>query len=403
MPQYWWDIYGPFDPGEDGYPNAGQVVRHYRNLKNWTPAQLGEALGKSARWVQAMEHDNTVPEAISRRRAIAAILGIPPILLGLASTESVNLAIVPDAETQKKTSITLPTIEQYQDVLRLYWELDYTSTAQESLNDIKRWIRHLQALAKDTPSEQYRIPLIELMCRYHQLATWIARDQRDYNTAFYHANRAIKLAQSLNDSELIAATLFRRGRTRLEQGDIDGAITDLDAAIPYAKRSRSQLKSLVLLAAGHARVHTKNISETDTVQALTLIDQAGRIIRSGNLEDDESFVKLNAGRFHQDRAGALIMIGKSNHALDELELASRGVGVDQTRRHAYINVLRAQAYAKDGDITMALATAEEALTVSKSLRSNINIARLQELYDLLTIGKYKDSPQLARFGLILKK
>ncbi len=402
MPQYWWDIYGPFDPGEDGYPNAGQVVRHYRNLKNWTPAQLGEALGKSARWVQAMEHDNTVPEAISRRRAIAAILGIPPILLGLASTESVNPTIA-NTETQKKTLITLPTIEQYQDVLRLYWELDYTSTAQESLDDIKRWIHHLQAQAKDTPSEQYRIPLIELICRYHQLATWIARDQRDYGTAFYHANRAIKLAQSLNNNELIAATLFRRGRTKLEQGDIEGAITDMDAAIPYAKRSRSQLKSLVLLASGHARVHAKNISGTDITQALTLIDQAGRIVRSGNLENDESFVKLNTGRFHQDRAGALILISKPNQALDELELASRSVGVDQTRRHAYINVLRAHAYAKDGDITMALATAEEALAVSKSLRSNINIARLQELHDLLSTGKYKDSPQLARFGLMLKR
>src|SRR5262249_42750059 len=34
---YWWDSYGPFDPDEDGYPNAGQVVRHYRLLKKWTP------------------------------------------------------------------------------------------------------------------------------------------------------------------------------------------------------------------------------------------------------------------------------------------------------------------------------------------------------------------------------
>lgn len=74
----------------DGYPNAGQVVRHYRLLKQWSPADLGEALGKTARWVPAMEYDNTVPEAISRRRAIAAILGIPPMLLGLASVEVAN-------------------------------------------------------------------------------------------------------------------------------------------------------------------------------------------------------------------------------------------------------------------------------------------------------------------------
>src|SRR5260370_41419778 len=40
--QYWWDSYGPFDPDpdDDNFPNAGQVVRHYRNLKKWSPAQL---------------------------------------------------------------------------------------------------------------------------------------------------------------------------------------------------------------------------------------------------------------------------------------------------------------------------------------------------------------------------
>jgi transcriptional regulator with XRE-family HTH domain len=402
MAHYWWDVYGPFAPGDDGYPNAGQVVRHYRLLKNWTPAQLGEALGKSARWVQSMEHDNLVPEAISRRRALAAILGIPPVLLGLAALDPGDSPLIPASSPRtKKVSLDSAQISQYQDVLRLYWELDYTSTAQESLEDIVGWIRHLQTLVRTVSREQYQTPLVELMCRYHQLATWIARDQRDYSTAYSHANQAIKLAQSLDNPELQAVTLFRRGRTRLEQGDIAGAIRDLDAALPFAQRCRPQLKSLVLLAAGHARAHAAQLTATDITQAMALIDQAGRIVRTGRLEDDESFVKLNSGRYHQDRAGALIVVGRPSQALDELDLAVRGVGVDQTRRHAYIDVLRSQAYAVDGEVVMALATAEQALSVSKALKSTINIARLQDLCDDLSEGKYKDLPELARLRLQL--
>jgi len=48
---HWWDSYGSFDPDEDGYPHAGQVLRHFRLLKNGTPAELGGAIGKTARWV----------------------------------------------------------------------------------------------------------------------------------------------------------------------------------------------------------------------------------------------------------------------------------------------------------------------------------------------------------------
>ncbi|MGB8344677.1 MAG: hypothetical protein WCD86_07320 [Ktedonobacteraceae bacterium] len=402
--QYWWDTYGPFDPdpNDPNFPNAGQVVRHYRLLKKWTPAQLGEALDKSARWVQAMEHDNIVPEAISRRRVLATILGIPTILLGLAHVENGNTPPEPiNIKAAKKISIDARTIEQYQEILRLYWEIDYTSTASDSMDDIGRWIRYLRNIAPESGSNQPSV--LELLCRYHQLVTWIARDQRDYSTAFTHANRALKLARSLDNNELIAATLFRRGRTSLEQGDINAAIADLDAALPYAQHARAQLKGLVLLAAGHARAHAHTITSTDEIQAMMLLDQASRIVRRGKLEDDESFVKLSTGRYHQDRAGALIAVGKYNDALDELDLADRGVSPDQTRRHAYIDVLRGQTYAGMEEFPTAASIAEDALGVSKAIHSSINIARIKEIHDQLSTSKYGSSPQVGRLGLSIAR
>jgi tetratricopeptide (TPR) repeat protein len=397
----WWDSYGPFDPDEDGYPNAGQVVRHYRVLKQWSPAQLGEALGKTARWVQAMEHDNTVPEAISRRRALATILGIPPMLLGLATIESMIHVEPTRSQAAEKTraKVDQTTIDQYNDFLRLYWELDYTSSARESQDDIRRWIRHLRALIPDAIDGQRR-QLVDLLCRYDQLATWIARDQRDYGTAFGHSNRAVKFAQSTGNVELLAAALFRRGRTYLEQGDIASAVTDLDAALPYAQRARPQLRGLVLLAAGHAHAHAAT-SAGDIARALDLLDQAARIVRRGGLEEDESYVKLNTGRYHLDRAGALIALHRPEDAHDELDLAERGIGPEQTRRHAYINVLRAQAYADMREFQIAAAVAEDVVGSSRALHSSINIARLAETHHQLADSKYGNSPQIARLGALL--
>lgn len=400
---YWWSTYGPFDPDptDSNNPNAGQVVRYYRHLKKWTPAQLGEALHKSTRWVQAMEHDNTVPEAISRRRILAAVLGIPTILLGLAHVENENTPPEPiNVRSAKKINVGTRTLEQYQEILRLYWEVDYTSTASDSMDDIERWIRYLRNIAPEAGSNQQGV--VELICRYHQLAAWIARDQCDYAKAFAHANRALKIAHSLENNELIAAALFRRGRTSLEQGNINAAIADLDAALPYAQHARAQLKGLILLAAGHAYAHNIQ-ANSDEIQAMKLIDQASRIVRRGKLEDDESFVKLGTGRYHQDRAGALIAIGKYNDALDELSFADKGVSLDQTRRHAYIDVLRVQAYTSMGEFSIATSIAEQALSVSKAINSSINIARIREIHTQLSISTYGNSPQVGRLGLSIAR
>src|SRR5258707_13598253 len=84
------NTFGPFSVQKDGFPNAGKVMEFYREKKNMTRPQLARKLGVTARRVQIMEHDNQVFESISRRRALAAMLGIPPVLLGLASSSAIR-------------------------------------------------------------------------------------------------------------------------------------------------------------------------------------------------------------------------------------------------------------------------------------------------------------------------
>jgi transcriptional regulator with XRE-family HTH domain len=391
MTTYWWSSYGPFDADADGYPNAGQVVRHYRMLKGWTPAELGAAMGKSGRWVQAMEKDNTVPELISRRRAIAAMLGIPPLLLGLAPLDLSTSTELPALDGK----INAEQMTQYHMLLRLYWELDYASSAQESMEDVLRWIRHLKTLAPQ--AGPYKSQILELLCRYHQLACWIARDRRAYETALPHANQAVRLASSLQNPELLAASLFRRGRTRLEQADYSGAVADLTAALPYAQKSRPQLRALVLLACGHAKAYLAQ-GPVEISEAFALIDQAAKIVRRGNLEEDESFVKLSVGRYHLDRADALIVVGRPEAGLETLEDATRGLSQEQTRRLAYANVLTAKAYAASGEVLMAVSTAEAALDVVQQINSVVNVARISEIQQQFVESKYGNHPDVRRLG-----
>jgi transcriptional regulator with XRE-family HTH domain len=80
-----------FDVDKDGYPNCGQVMRYFRRLKGYSASYVADKLGDvSERWIFKMESENSVPEAISRRRAICLLLDIPPALLGLATVDDVR-------------------------------------------------------------------------------------------------------------------------------------------------------------------------------------------------------------------------------------------------------------------------------------------------------------------------
>lgn len=400
--QQWWDIYGPFDPDpeDNSFPNAGQVVRHYRLLKKWTPTQLGEALDKTARWVQAMEHDNTVPEAISRRRALASMLGIPPILLGLASFENITGLQPKSVETfTKKTTINPESLNQYQQSLRLYWELYYSSTAYDMIEEIINSTRLLRSLASETSGYQHN-QLIHLLGRYHQLVAHVLRDQQDYSTAFTYANRAVKIAQNTEDNELIASALLRRGLINFDQGNYTNALVDLDEAVRLAKNVRAPLKGFIFQIAGHTHAHIEG-SNIDSMQAMSLLDQAGNIVHRGNLEDDQSFVKFGLGWYHQERAGAFLTMKRPSDALDELDRAEKLLGPDQPRRLAQINIFRSQAYFDKSDFSIATSIAEEALEVSKAVKSEHSITQIEDIYKQLATSKYGNSPQVGRLKHLL--
>src|SRR5229473_7567413 len=81
---YWWYVYASFDLGEHNLPHMGQVIRHYRELRQWAIKDLAKALQVTEHYVYEIESSSNMPESISRRTAIAKLLKIPPALLGLS-------------------------------------------------------------------------------------------------------------------------------------------------------------------------------------------------------------------------------------------------------------------------------------------------------------------------------
>lgn len=80
----WWSSYGNFDADESGlYPQARQVVAHFRCLAGWSREALAFRLGIGAKAMYYAEYQGRGLDSVSRLRALRTLLDIPPTLLGL--------------------------------------------------------------------------------------------------------------------------------------------------------------------------------------------------------------------------------------------------------------------------------------------------------------------------------
>lgn len=399
---YWWIQQGfyPFNQGtgdDAGYPNPGQVVKFYREQKLWKQkngsekrcrqVDLAEALGVSESWVRAMENTNEGLDSIARRRALIAILGIPPILLGLGASDF-------STEGTKEVQLQVATLSWYRDTLQDSWQLYYTGTTQDLTDKLARKLQYLRTAESIVGSKQQR-DMLELQCRFYLLAARVASDQQDYNQAISYLKTALKIANQLQNNELIALTLFWRGRTYLEKEDFESAKVVLDKALTYISYASTPLKGAIYLETGLAHAYTAT-TEVDKKYALLLFDKAAPIVKANHFEDDMSFVKLNLGRYYQFKAEALIAMSRPEDAIRVLDMAEQNTNADLTRRRGYINILRAKASLDAGDYSYAAFIALDAIESMKAINSGVNLSFIKEITNDLVQSDYGNSSEVAR-------
>jgi tetratricopeptide (TPR) repeat protein len=402
--------YGPFTAQEDGWPNRGEVVRRYRKLAKMTAAQLGELYGmqvngiaNNERWILRMEKENRVPQDETRRGILASILGIPPILLGLASLKSLDEA-PNNTLTTKPLSTNIDRPERIDSLLNLYWKVDWTSTAQPYLAEIESTVADLQGLTPKLKSRDQQA-IYELLCGFYPLLSTVYADTANYEKAMTWAVKGTTLADNLKNNKLRAVALYQRGFVSLEWGintpgtdysHVRSALDDFEAALPI---SIPRVEQAVLMDAALANAVLRRRSA-----ATTNLEQSGSIMARSGLQDGsfvDSFANINQGRFHLGRGSVFTNLKMYDDAEQELDLADDLIPADQTRRKAWIQILRAQVYAGQRQYELATEAAFSALSVSQSISSARNINLIRRLHDQLITTSYKNSESVRKLGAAL--
>lgn len=397
----WWVQQGfpAFETGSDTFPRPGQVLRHFRrarlkdNGKPWTQRDLAQVLGKQELAVRDMELKDTGLNDMSRRRLLAELFAIPPILLGLAALpqrEAPRPAVAP-----RKTHPGID-LAFYEAQLHTCYTTHHRRASYEQVSATQTAIASLyQALPVGHERDIW-----QLTSRYHILIASILRDQHLFRDASEHLDRAISLTESIDDTEFLADALYRKGWVYLERREGRKAAQSFLSAEKLLKKLPPYMGGGILIGVGRSQaLQAQDMQKR--VTALHTLDKAAHLLRVYPLPDgNQHYLEIELGRYHLDKAAAFLDIGFPREALRELSLV-RASSHNQ-RRAAMIAVFQAQAYGALGKYAEACDLAEEALTLIEPIRSVVNYERIQALYQHLQSTSFRDNPEVARVGVILR-
>ncbi len=381
---YWWYIYGHFGPGEDNLPCVGEVIAYYFALSGLSKQELASTLQWTERYIEMLKSPNNkdMPKLLPRRILLAKALHIPPILLGLSSITLFNWGdgTASTEETVGHEAVAAPsTMQSYERLLALSWELYYTSTVQKAADSIDEAFQTLNmefANATGVKKDQYDA----MRCRFYQLHSLILPDRMETDQAIEYENKAVAISLRLKNAELIASSLLRRARILIRQKKYDPALKDAVNALPYADLSRDPLKGKCYQMAGEAQGYVAGSDPELQNRSMNFFNKAAQIARKGNLEPDGSYVKTDITSIFIEKAEALTLFGQYDEAHNALAIARKNLSPELTRWQVNLLLAEAGTYLVEKDVNSCCITLLEALTIARAIQLSSKEQRVSVMF-----------------------
>jgi hypothetical protein len=389
--------YGPISVNESGKVTYGNVIRYTRKLYKFSPEQVAVLHGEIAqgkpvtgRHVLRMEQtDSFFPNHPNRRWILARLLNVPAALLALVELEPDPPKKSPIVSTPRKHI----DLEEYQNMLQLYWFHRDTETLEDVIRDARSRIHklHEHVLYVSTPQKQH---MTQLLCGYQILLGDIAQEQQCWTAANRYFGNAIILAHEKNHPDLQVIALFRR---MAFFDDLENGEAALDSFAPARKLIEhvpSQLQGKILASAATAQALLARDDKVLT-QALNYCDEASKLVGHPTDNDFMFSMAFDQERYLLDRAATFMApapkkLRSPQTAQDLLDEAARERYVNSQRtsvcdvrtppyRQVYSDLIQAKIYFDQGYDPVAITSAESVLTMLKELGSGIHLNSVASL------------------------
>ena len=368
--------------------HQGQIVVQYRKQKKWTQGDLALALQVDKRTVQRMEKEVCISNDM-RKKMLIGLLGIPATLLGMEKEPRLQKAV--------GVKLSQDRMSFFEDQMITRWDMYHYGGTTRAARGLETWTQEIARLtveAKDTAWQQRAYSLLAVS---YQLQSSTYRDMLAYEESHDAYNRALKLSRTLNNPELIASAMASEGLTLLQEERPEDAIRCLRSGLEVIRNvGLPNLKGYILqaLSEAYAKVQEPRLS----VQSIELAEKA--------LERAESSHELSHARITLTTVTAqkgvnAALLNDSERAITLIDRSLTKYDPTMIRARSRLTAQKAEAYYHLGHFDTSAATAEDALTLARSVGSSKTIARVKKLHTKLAHLQTRDEPSIARLGALL--
>jgi tetratricopeptide (TPR) repeat protein len=375
-----------------GSIHQGQIIAQYRDAMHWTQQRLADELGVDLRTVQRMEQRPMI-KSLKRRQFLVELLGIPAVLMALENEKprlhAISLMFNDDPMAYLENAMTLRFEAQ---------QIGGTRSASQGL---PMWMTEVTQFVKESQGTGWHTRALAVFSMSYLLQGTIARSMNlDYSTAHQSFQKAHRIAQEIDDSELQALALFRSGVTYINADQPYEAITSLKGALhtingygyPYLKGHILKLLSEAYAKSQQPQECWRNVGLAEN----TLSQLASQRERSIFIQREFSIASVTAQKgvdaaFLHDYDRAINLIDKGLAHVKPTFIPTR----------ARLTIQKAEAYFGLGEIDFCLMHAEESFTMARSTGSNKTISRVKHLHTGLMQSKWKNEPGVRCLGALL--
>ena len=414
-----------YSPGLYGLPHMGEVIADHRVKSGWTSQEsFSIVCGVDKQTVTYWENQPYLSD-MNKRIFLCKLLKIPPALLGLTwrSVEGVNAATEFFSRPYESVADLLEenAYALYEDIL----SFAHTSKDKYSPASAYRFYKHQQELEQIVTRvpEQEKDSWKDLLSRFYQHATFIAQHHRKDKEALTWAAQAVAIAESLNDAELLGASLYRRSRVHLIQKRNNAARDDITQALEKIKRARAPLKGSVYLLAAEVNSLYAESDEGLKTNCRKWQDNALKLMYNNKVEDDGTFLTFGLYAIHHERAKTLLRFAlfhtDDNELLEQLKnpraransqtlkdaqhalmAARKSLETSSARKEMYLAITEARILLVGREYEECARMAKIALQYARSSHSQQGIDEVEQIYLMLS-QLVEKNPYVANLGVEL--
>src|SRR5579883_2176228 len=187
--------------------HQGKLVEEYRKRKKWSREKLAAALHVDVSTVYRIEQRDIVGD-VERRCFLVGLLGIPATLMGFSEDTQ-------PVETHLPMNNDRMAFFEQQNAAR--WNIYHTGGTTLAYQGLDIWVKEMEHFAKDVSRSVWHERALASLSMSYQLEGSILRDMMSYERAHQAYQKAYQIAQEIDNPELMAAALARRGVTFVQQ------------------------------------------------------------------------------------------------------------------------------------------------------------------------------------------